>query len=52
VQVSHDAGIEFRVDGTVHIDSLMFSTFYGGHDSTWAPTADEHVDFASFTIAH
>jgi hypothetical protein len=52
VQVSHDAGIEFRIDGTVHIDSLMFSTFYGGHDSTWAPTADEHVDFASFTIAH
>jgi hypothetical protein len=52
VHVSHDAGIEFRIDATVHIDSLMFSTFYGGHDSTWAPTADQHIDFASFTIAH
>ncbi len=50
VPVSHQVGITFRVDGSVHIDSLMFSTFYGGHDSSWAPTADQHLDFAEFHL--
>jgi hypothetical protein len=30
------------------ISGLFFSTFYGGHDSTWSPTADMHLDFANF----
>jgi hypothetical protein len=51
VPVSHDAGIEFRVTAAVHIDSLLFSTFYGGHDSSWAPTTNQHLDFANFRIA-
>jgi hypothetical protein len=51
VPVSHDAGIEFRVSAAVHVDSLLFSTFYGGHDSSWAPTSDQHLDFAAFRIA-
>ncbi len=50
VPVSHDAGIEFRVDGSVHIDSLLFSTFYGGHDSSWAPPSDQHLDFQTFHL--
>jgi hypothetical protein len=29
------------------IDGLFFSTFYGGHDSTWSPSADMHLDFAN-----
>ena len=28
---------------------LFFSTFYGGHDTSWAPTAAMHVDFQNFT---
>jgi hypothetical protein len=32
------------------IGGLFFSTFYGGHDATWAPTAAMHVDFSAFTI--
>jgi hypothetical protein len=31
------------------IDGLFFSTFYGGHDPSWAPTAAMHVDFAGFS---
>jgi polysaccharide lyase-like protein len=49
--VSHDAGITFRVNNSVHIDSLMFSTFFGGHDSSWAPSSLQHIDFSSFTIS-
>jgi hypothetical protein len=53
VQVGHFTGITFRAasDAGMHIDSLMFCTFYGGHDSTWAPTADMNMDFASFHIS-
>jgi hypothetical protein len=43
----HFGGLEIRTDNT-QIDALMFSTFYGGHDSSWAPTVDEHIDFMSF----
>jgi hypothetical protein len=30
------------------IGGLFFSTFYGGHDATWSPTANMHIDFAHF----
>jgi hypothetical protein len=49
--VAHLTGITFRTDPVTEIDSLMFSTFYGGHDSSWAPTATEHIDFASFRLS-
>jgi hypothetical protein len=52
ISVGHFTGITFRTDLTTRIDSLMFSTFYGGSDSTWAPTANEHIDFASFHVTH
>jgi hypothetical protein len=50
VLVAHLTGITFRTDTTTRIDSLMFSSFFGGHDSTWAPTADQHIDFAGFQL--
>src|ERR1700730_4471493 len=50
VQVGHFTGITFRTDASTRIDSLMFTTFFGGHDSTWAPTADMSIDFASFHV--
>jgi hypothetical protein len=28
----------------------MFSTFFGGHDATWAPSTDQRIDFQSFKI--
>jgi hypothetical protein len=32
------------------IDGIFFSTFYGGHDRSWSPTVDQHVDFANFAV--
>ena len=46
--VAHFTGITFRTDTATHIDSLIFSTFFGGHDSTWAPTTAQRIDFAAF----
>lgn len=50
VLVAHLTGITFRTSSTTQIDSLMFSTFFGGHDSTWAPTTTQHIDFATFRL--
>jgi hypothetical protein len=46
----HFGGLVIRTDST-HIDSLIFSTFFGGHDSTWAPTSAQRIDFSSFHVA-
>lgn len=49
--VAHFTGITFRTDLATQIDSLMFTTFYGGHDSSWAPSVTEHIDFANFKLS-
>jgi hypothetical protein len=38
-------------DTATPISGLFFSTFYGGHDPSWAPTADMHLDFANFSAS-
>jgi hypothetical protein len=49
--VANLTGIEFRAAGdTDEIDSLMFCTFFGGDNSSWAPTATMWIDFAGFGI--
>jgi hypothetical protein len=45
----HDALL--RVDGSVHIDGLYFSTFFGGNDDSWGATRDEYVDFDDFVVS-
>jgi hypothetical protein len=40
----------WRLDGTVHVDALYFSTFFGGNDPSWAAARDEVVDFDDFVI--
>jgi hypothetical protein len=30
------------------VSGLFLSTFYGGHDRSWAPTVNQHLDFAGF----
>jgi polysaccharide lyase-like protein len=52
VLVAHLTGITFRTSSATHVDSLMFSTFFGGHDSSWAPTALQRIDFATFRLTH
>jgi hypothetical protein len=62
---ANDGSVRLAYDGTVYITQtglavtrsqtpalgLFFSTFYGGHDSSWAPTADMHIDFRNFTMS-
>jgi hypothetical protein len=41
----------WRLDTTVHIDALYFSTFFGGNDPSWGAARDETVDFDDFVIS-
>jgi hypothetical protein len=38
----------FRTVSTLRIEGIFFSTFFGGGDSSWAPSRDMHADFAGF----
>jgi hypothetical protein len=51
-QVLSSSAFLYRITGaTFGIDSLYFSTFFGGSDTTWAPVADQIADFDDFTIS-
>lgn len=42
----------YRVPGaTFGIDSLYFSTFFGGSDATWAPASAQIADFDDFMLS-
>jgi len=42
-------GLTFRRDATP-ASTLLFSTFFGGHDASWATPIDTYVDFAAFVV--
>ena len=44
-------GMRFRDTDDLGIDALLFSTFFGGADASWAASADEVVDFDDFEVA-
>lgn len=44
--------MRFRDTGDLHIESLFFSTFFGGNDYTWAPDWNVHIDFDDFQVSH
>jgi hypothetical protein len=41
----------WRLDASVHVDALYFSTFFGGNDASFAPTRDESIDFDDFIVS-
>ncbi|MEW5850736.1 MAG: polysaccharide lyase [Myxococcota bacterium] len=43
-------GLSFRTTGELKIEGILFSTFFGGQDETWATPVDTHVDFAGFAV--
>jgi hypothetical protein len=49
-QVISQNGIDVT-NRAVPVNGLFFSTFYGGHDKTWAPTANESIDFTNFSVS-
>jgi hypothetical protein len=42
-------GLTFRSDATP-VTTVFFSTFFGGHDASWATPVDTFVDFADFVV--
>ena len=38
----------YRTVASLRIEGVLFSTFFGGGDSSWAPDKDLHADFAHF----
>ena len=42
--------LRFRDTSAFGIDQFFFSTFFGGGDSSWAPTRDEYITFDDFQV--
>ncbi|WP_407916366.1 polysaccharide lyase [Kitasatospora sp. NE20-6] len=36
---------------SIPFSGIFFSTFYGGHDSTWGPAGTQHAYFADFSLS-
>ena len=43
--------LSFREVDHFAIDTLYFSTFFGGSSAEWAPLRDEHIDFDEIIIS-
>lgn len=43
-------GVTFRTVDSLQIDGILFSTFFGGGDPSWATPQDTYVDFANFAV--
>jgi hypothetical protein len=50
VQVYSATGIMKGFAPNTPFGGIIFSTFYGGHDSSWGPKVNSTVDWADFTI--
>ncbi|MFF3112863.1 polysaccharide lyase [Kitasatospora sp. NPDC057904] len=49
-QVYAAPGVAKGIAG-IPFSGVLFSTFYGGHDTTWGPASAQHVEFADFSLA-
>jgi hypothetical protein len=49
-QVYSATGVMKGFSATTPFGGIIFSTFYGGHDSTWGPKTNTTVEWADFTI--
>jgi hypothetical protein len=43
-------GLTLGAKGSSTVDGLLFSTFFGGDDASWATPRDQHADFADFRL--
>ena len=43
--------LSFREMDNFAIDTLYFSTFFGGSAAEWAPLRDEHIDFDDLVVS-
>ncbi len=51
VQVFEKLDAVFRDEAEVAVDGLIFSTFFGGHDPSWASPVDQTVEFRDFSLS-
>jgi hypothetical protein len=49
-KVIEQTGLLFRTTKALKIDGILFSTFFGGGDSSWATPHDVYADFADFSV--
>lgn len=50
-KVLSKSNIMYRKTDSFSIDSFVFNTFYGGGDSSWAPSSDMYIYFDNFEIS-
>ncbi|MEH0576250.1 hypothetical protein QBA54_17550 [Streptomyces sp. B21-108] len=50
-QVLSQGGLEFRTSERLGIDGVLFSTFFGGSDPSWATVRAQYADFAAFAVS-
>ncbi|MGW0768324.1 polysaccharide lyase [Streptomyces sp. NPDC002676] len=50
-QVLNRGGLEFRTTDRLGIEGVLFSTFFGGSDATWATPRSQYADFAAFAVS-
>jgi len=48
--VFQDEQLLFRTAGSLRVEGVFFSTFFGGGDASFAPPADTYADFAAFAV--
>lgn len=49
-QVLEQDGLTFRTTNNLKIEGILFSTFFGGGDPSWATPKDVYADFANFSV--
>ena len=42
--------IPYRTQASIGIEGLMFNTFFGGHDATWASPRDQKIQIGNITF--
>lgn len=48
--IMEQTDVVFRTVDDIHIDGIMFSTFFGGSSKAWKSPKDQHADFRDFKI--
>lgn len=50
-QVLDQGELTFRTTNNLKIEGILFSTFFGGGDPSWATPKDVYADFANFSVS-
>lgn len=50
-EVFAETGMQYRTVDDLKVEGVFFSTFFGGADPSWAPSQDQHADFADFAVS-